>query len=131
MRIVLAALLVALAVPSVAHAGDADLKKRLKTLEKENASLAKSLSKEQTDTPAVFQAASAAEQAAGLKVPTTTVMIPASFEDRTPPTGTEYIKLHVRHADYSMIPTSFAAPRIVGTHRLYTAVSSVKRTNRR
>ena len=123
--------LVAVAIPRVAHAGDGDLKKRLKSLERENRKLEADLGREQAASAAAFEAASGAEATAGLTFSGMTVYVPETKPEAAPPVNVEYVRLHVRHADYSVVPTSFSAARIVANHRLYSGVTSVKRTNKR
>src|SRR4051794_39777756 len=119
-RSLLAALFAIALAPSLAHASDGDLKKRLKSLTKENEKLSGDLAKEQAQSKASFDEASGAEATAGMTFSSMTVFVPATRADAPPPVNTEYVRLHVRHADYSMLPTSFSAARIVANHRLYT-----------
>lgn len=125
-------LALALALPRLAFASDADLKKQLKSLEKENKKLSADLAKEQAASNAVFEEASSAETAAGLVFNSMQVYVPATKQpEAVPPVNVEYVRMHVRHADFSMIPTSFSAARIVANHRLYAGMPSVKRVNKR
>ena len=131
MRLALATLVVALAMPSLAHASDADLKKRFKAITKENEKLSRDLAKEQAESNAAFSEASGAEAAAGMTFTSMTVAVPAPRAEAAPPLNVEYIRMHVRHADFSMVPTSFTAARIVANHRLYTGIESVKKAPHR
>jgi len=127
----LAALLAALALffsPGRAHADE--LKKQYKKLQKENAELQQSLAKAQAESAAAFNEATAAEKAAGLKFTVATAVAGPGVPDTYPAPGVSYVALHVRHADYTLVPSAFQPPRPVGVWRVHGATLGFQRRNK-
>lgn len=127
LAVVLAAAALAFA-PGRAHADE--LKKKYKALQKENAALQQELTKKQADSAAAFNEATAAENAAGLKFTVATAVAGPGVPDAYPAPGISYVSLHVRHADYSLVPGSFQPPRTLGAHRVHAVVLGFQRRNK-
>lgn len=123
----LATLLLA-GAPTRAHASE--LKKEYKRLKKENASLEADLAKKQAESGAAFNEATAAENASGMKFTVATAVAGPGVPDAYPAAGISYVSLHVRHADYTLVPSAFQPARTVGVRRVHAAVLGFQRRNK-
>jgi len=127
-------LLAALALPSAALAADdeAKLKKRLDTLERENAKLKEELAKANADTKKLFDAATKAEKAAGLDFRKPTAVAAQASPAGVPPVSmpaTKHANVRFDEAELDMT-IAFSAPRAVRTWRVHDAHCDVTKKGR-
>lgn len=106
------------AIPSRAHA-QADMKQRLKDLQKKNADLQKDLAKKKTESQQLFTQVSAAEATAGFRGLSCHGVASAKMPDPGyPVTGVPHARLRVKRGTFTMTAT-FEAARPAGAWRTY------------
>lgn len=130
--VLLAAVLTLPALAAAAEPDDAALKKRLDTLEQENAKLKSELAKAKADTKKLFDAATNAEKAAGLSFRRPTAVAAQASPATVPPVGqpaTKHAGARFDEAELEM-NVSFGAARNVRTWRVHDAICDVTKRNR-